>query len=164
MEAAYNLGLIHENGLMGQAKPEEALLWYKIAADQGSSEAQDAMEKLATSLQIGMDDIDKLYNRMQIINESVKGHRAGPKDLQNNKNDNATSSAAPSQDPKLITKIQEYLMLTGAYAGPADGINGPATQAAIRSYQVANNLEVDGQISKALLQNMIDGAMGRLEN
>ena len=26
MEAAYNLGLIYENGLLGEAKPDEALL------------------------------------------------------------------------------------------------------------------------------------------
>jgi TPR repeat protein len=162
MEAAYNLGLIHDNGLMGQSKPEEALLWYKIAADQGSNEASDAMAQLAKTLQIGMDDVDKLYERMQMINQSVKGHRAGPKDLQGTSAVN-NSSQAP-QDPKLIIKIQEYLMLTGTYAGPADGINGPATQAAIRLYQMTNNLEVDGQISKPLLENMINGAMGRLEN
>ena len=55
-------------------------------------------------------------------------------------------------------------MLTGAYAGPADGINGPATQAAIKSYQTSNKLDADGKISNSLLENMINGAMGRLEN
>ena len=78
MEAAYNLGLIYDNGLLGEAKPDEALLWYKIAADQGSKEARTAMEQLAKNLQIGMDDVDKLVERMQQINKSVKGRRAGP--------------------------------------------------------------------------------------
>ncbi len=75
MEAAYNLGLIYENGLLGNAKPDEALLWYKIAADQGSTDAKAAMEQLAKNLQIGMQDIDNLVERMQQINQSVKGRR-----------------------------------------------------------------------------------------
>lgn len=78
MEAAYNLGLIYENGLLGDAKADEALLWYKIAADQGSPEAKSAMQQLAKTLQIDMKDVDNLVERMQEINQSVKGRRAGP--------------------------------------------------------------------------------------
>jgi len=63
MEAAYNLGLIHENGLLGKPDPQEALVWYKMAADKGSPDAKAAMEQLAKSLQIGVEDIGKLTER-----------------------------------------------------------------------------------------------------
>lgn len=162
MEAAYNLGLIYDNGLIGQTKPDEALLWYKIAADQGSKEAKAAMEQLAKSLQIDMNDINNLVDRMQIINESVKGRRAGPDS--NQKNVRANNSSTFVADNALVTQIQEYLMLTGAYAGPSDGVNGTATQDSIRAYQAANNLPVDGQISEALLNSMVGGAIERLNN
>ena len=163
MEAAYNLGLIHDNGLMGKTKADEALLWYKIAADQGSKEALSAMEQLAKTLQIGLGDVDNLVDRMQLINESVKGRRAGPTDLKSKKT-SQTSPAAAQNDKNLVTQIQQYLMLTGAYAGPADGVNGPATQESIRAYQAANNLDVNGQISKELLNSMVGGAIDRLNN
>lgn len=78
VEAAYNLGLIYENGLLAESKPEEALLWYKIAADAGSSDAKEALEGLAKSLQIGMDDVERLVERMQAINKAQTGRRAGP--------------------------------------------------------------------------------------
>ncbi len=165
MEAAYNLGLIYDNGLMGQSKPDEALLWYKIAADQGSKEAQSAMEQLAKTLQIDMNDINNLVDRMQLINESVKGSRAGPSKPSAKvkaKVDTKKSATNLNSDNELVTQIQEYLMLTGAYAGPADGVNGPATQDSIRAYQAANSLTVDGQISKALLNSMVGGALERL--
>lgn len=78
VEAAYNLGLIYENGLLGgQAKQEDALLWYKIAADGGSTDAKAALTQLASSLQIGKEDVNKMVERMQSIYQSNKGRRAG---------------------------------------------------------------------------------------
>ena len=158
MEAAYNLGLIYENGLLGETKPDEALLWYKIASEQGSPEAKSAMEQLAKELQIGMDDVNNLVNRMQQINKSVKGRIAGP---ENNTQSDASSVSVNSKQA-MIAQVQEYLMLTGAYSGPADGINGPQTEEAIKAYQAANNLPVDGQASSDLLNSMVGGAIERL--
>lgn len=150
MEAAYNLGLIFENGLLGETKPEEALLWYKIAADQGSPDAKQALEALAKNLQIGLGDVDNMVERMQQINESVTGRRAGPKST-HNKNSSVNNRQA------IVAQIQEYLMLTGIHPGPADGVYGPVTAQAIRTYQAANSLPVDGQPSQSLLNAMVGG-------
>ncbi|MEM7618462.1 MAG: hypothetical protein AAF244_03655, partial [Pseudomonadota bacterium] len=125
VEAAYNLGLIYENGLLGDVKLEEAMLWYNIAAKQGNLEAQKAMEQIAKQLQIGTEDIDKFVERMQKINESAKGRRAGP-DLGKNVQSRLESSKA------VTAQIQDYLILSGKYKGPADGISGPGTGAAGR--------------------------------
>lgn len=151
MEAAYNLGLIYENGLLGQAKPNEALLWYKIAADQGVPDAKSAMEGLVKTLQIDMKDVDRLVERMQEINQSVKGRRAGPENLSSKKTSSVNSQQA------VVAQIQEFLMLSGDYSGPADGIYGPNTASAIRSYQTSNRLAVDGKASKDLLNHMVSG-------
>ena len=152
MEAAYNLGLIYENGLLGEAKPDEALLWYKIASDQGSPDARSAMEQLARNLQIDMNDVNKLVDRMQQINKSVKGRKAGPATT------TSTQSSSVNAQQAVVAQVQEYLMLTGAYTGPADGINGPQTEKAVKAYQAANNLTVDGKITQSLLNNMVGGA------
>lgn len=77
-EAAYNLGLIYENALISGAKPENALLWYKIAADGGSADAKAALMQLSSSMQIGMDDVNKMVDRMQATYASNHGRRAGP--------------------------------------------------------------------------------------
>jgi hypothetical protein len=148
-EAAYNLGLIYENGLLGQPKLEEALLWYSIAAADSNLEAQAAMEQIAQRLQIGTEDIQRFVDRMQEINLSVKGRRAGP----------AMENSAIGSQQAIVAQIQEYLMLSGAYNGPADGINGPNTEDAIRKYQQANSLTVDGQPSKLLLNHMVSGTL-----
>lgn len=153
MEAAYNLGLIFENGLLGDVKLNEALLWYKIASDQGVADATPAMESLVKTLQIDMKDVDNLVERMQQIHQSEKGHRAGPQ--QTTSQNNTVAGQA------VIAQIQEFLMISGDYAGPSDGIYGPNTETAIRSYQEVNQLPVDGRATKALLNHMVGGASAR---
>ncbi|PZQ46659.1 MAG: hypothetical protein DI551_04725 [Micavibrio aeruginosavorus] len=78
-EAAYNLGLIYENGLVGGgAKPEDALLWYKIAADGGSADAKAALMQLSSSLRIEGKNLDAAIAKQQAAYKAAKGRVAGP--------------------------------------------------------------------------------------
>ncbi|MCB1651486.1 MAG: SEL1-like repeat protein [Alphaproteobacteria bacterium] len=135
MEAAYNLGLIYENGLLGQTQPDLALKWYKTAADKGSVEARAALVQLSKSLNIDLKDINTLVENI---------------DTQ----ENPVVSSAQNARQELVQQVQSVLMDRGLYPGPADGINGPLTADAVRSYQRQNGLETDGQITKALLSHM----------
>lgn len=152
VEAAYSLGLIYENGLLGNVKLEEAMLWYNISASQGNLEAQKAMEQIAKKLQIGTNDIDNFVERMQEINQSVKGKRAGP-DMQK------TAQVKLQSNKAVTAQIQEYLSLANKYDGVSDGINGPKTEAAIRAYQIENNMSVTGIPSKILLNHMVSNTL-----
>ena len=53
-----------------------------------------------------------------------------------------------------VADVQRVLMRRGLYAGPADGIDGPRTSAAIRVYQARHGLAVTGNINPALLRSM----------
>ncbi len=133
MEAAYNLGLIYENGLLGETHPDEALMWYKTAADNGSPEAKSALEQLANSLGIALSDVNRV----------VEKTRATKK---------VTSSPASQQD--ITGAIQKELMARGLYPGPVDGMNGPMTANAIKTYQTSANLAADGIPTRDLLNYM----------
>lgn len=63
-EASYNLGLIYENGLLGKPEPDKALKWYKTAADNGSPEAKEALEQLAKTLDIKIEDVNRIAEGM----------------------------------------------------------------------------------------------------
>lgn len=54
----------------------------------------------------------------------------------------------------LVRAVQEELAARGLYEGPADGLAGPKTAAAIRFFQDGAGLEADGQASEALLQDL----------
>ena len=152
-EAAYNLGLIYENGLLGEAEPDKALVWYKTAADKGSPEAREALEQLAKSLGVSVKDVNSLA-------ESMKEKEASAAQIQPAAGGaNTSASVAPPQPQKIVTaQVQEYLMRMGLYPGPADGVTGPLTQDAIRSYQSLHNLSADGLASQNLLSHMLANA------
>lgn len=152
-EAAYNLGLIYENGLIGGApKTEDALLWYKIAADGGSTDAKAALTQLASNLQIGMEDVNKMVERMQSIYASSKGRRAGP---DANASKQAAAPAVGSNNGAIVAQIQELLRQQGIYTGQADGMTGPQTVEAIRTYQSRNGLKVTGLATQDLLADLM---------
>jgi peptidoglycan hydrolase-like protein with peptidoglycan-binding domain len=56
----------------------------------------------------------------------------------------------------LVAQMQEYLMQIGLYPGPADGIEGPLTADAVRSYQRQNDLVANGQASQKVLNHMME--------
>jgi len=65
----------------------------------------------------------------------------------------------PSAERTLIAGVQQQLMNFGLYPGPADGLSGPITEDAIRSYQTAYGLPADGQPTDILLSHMMSQSM-----
>jgi len=63
----------------------------------------------------------------------------------------AESRAAAAEG---VVSIQKHLLMMGYEVGRADGIAGSRTQAAIRAYQAAYGLEVDGESTPALEQHI----------
>ena len=61
----------------------------------------------------------------------------------------------PGSDAVIVAQIQEQLVNLGLYPGPADGIFGPVTEDAVRSYQQVNGLQIDGNASEDLLVHML---------
>lgn len=60
---------------------------------------------------------------------------------------------APAPSP-LVAEIQTALTGLNLYDGPADGMSGPKTVAAIQFYQETEGLEANGEPSRALLERM----------
>ncbi len=157
MEAAYNLGLIYENGLLGKAKPDEALMWYKRAADAGSPEAKAALAQLAKSLNMKVEDVNGLVEKVEKL-KNTRGQLDEEKPVSS-----AQASVPPKVPPvssaereyrDMVVQVQQFLMGAGLFPGPADGVNGPLTQDAVRAYQLENDLNVTGEVNQDLLVHM----------
>ena len=54
----------------------------------------------------------------------------------------------------LAAQVQQQLAAAGYYQGVIDGIVGEGTRRAIRNYERANGLPVDGRIDDQLLATM----------
>jgi peptidoglycan hydrolase-like protein with peptidoglycan-binding domain len=61
--------------------------------------------------------------------------------------------------PPSLRLVQRMLKAIGEDPGPADGIDGPRTQDAIRRFQTRIKAGASGQAGQALLDKLIDGAL-----
>lgn len=54
----------------------------------------------------------------------------------------------------VVAEVQQELARAGYYRGSVDGVVGSGTRSAIRAYERANGLRVDGRIDQELLRSM----------
>ncbi|WP_366657361.1 peptidoglycan-binding domain-containing protein [Fodinicurvata sp. EGI_FJ10296] len=66
----------------------------------------------------------------------------------------ATSSPSPSYRDQ-VREAQTLLNRLGYNAGPADGLMGPRTRSAVRSFQRAHDLSVTGEVNQDLISALI---------
>jgi hypothetical protein len=71
-----------------------------------------------------------------------------------NSNTGKTTVASSSRDSFYILTVQRALEVLGYNPGPIDGLWGPKTRSAIRSFQRIQNLEVDGIPGEKTLQRI----------
>jgi peptidoglycan hydrolase-like protein with peptidoglycan-binding domain len=70
------------------------------------------------------------------------------------KSKSAPQAAAAETSDALMAEIQRELGKRGYYKGDADGRTGPMTTQAIRDFQFAQRIAVDGRPSEALLRDV----------
>ena len=169
-ESAYNLGLIYENGLVGKTDNNKALFWYNLASDNNNIDAQNALGQLTAKLGLSLDEVrDIVRVEEEAIPEFKVDHVSGVAKAMPQAVAPVTAvrpsegdiidvrSVMPEKDDyNLIAPIQEQLMALGLYPGPADGINGPMTMDAIRSYQTMFSLSPDGKADAELVEHMMN--------
>jgi hypothetical protein len=59
-----------------------------------------------------------------------------------------------ANDDSTVIAVQQRLARAGYYRGAIDGVMGPATRSAIRSYERNHGLRADGAIDRRLLATM----------
>jgi peptidoglycan hydrolase-like protein with peptidoglycan-binding domain len=69
------------------------------------------------------------------------------------KPDGATRTLILKYD-ETVEDVQSELLAAGLFIGLVDGVDGPQTKVAVESYQRANQLEVTGAVSPALLEHI----------
>lgn len=72
-----------------------------------------------------------------------------------------SSSAQEPLTPDTIKQVQQTLRQDGMYHSRVDGVWGPASESALRSYQQQNNLNATGQLDQQTLASL---NMGNNEN
>lgn len=64
---------------------------------------------------------------------------------------NGTAPAPARQPQPVVADVQRELARRGFYDGPADGLTGPKTEAAVRAFEQSARLRVTGEANEAVL-------------
>lgn len=139
-DAQYMLGRMYARGEGTLQDFVQAHAWLNLAAVRG--------HRLAAG------ERDSLQQRM--TTEQVAEAQRIARDFQPH-----TAEAPPPRDDTPATRdeaaaIQRALTERGYDAGPADGIPGPRTRAAIRAYQEDAGLPADGQATSGLARRLAE--------
>ena len=66
----------------------------------------------------------------------------------------SSDGRSDGSNSSIVSQVQRSLAREGYYKGAIDGVIGPRTHYAIRAYQRAHNLRVDGTVNDQLLNNL----------
>lgn len=169
-DSQYNVGILYERGLGIEKDAVKAYQWFAIAAQQGDEKAARKRDDIARSLS----DADR-----KTVDRVVSGWVASPTDEAVNRAapeppldevrqvEAAIQPKTPSaqlmqtgwstqiaQRDTLVFEAQRLLGKLGYKPGPADGVMGPRTVAAIREFEKRIGLRATGQLNEALLAKM----------
>jgi localization factor PodJL len=131
-EAQLALGDAYERGAGIPPAPVEAYAWYATAAASGDAEAAHRRDALSKSFNAA--DRKAAEARAASVAAAL------------------SPSSAPSRH--VVAEIQRLLRAQGYDVGLDDGFRGGRTTEAIRKYQEAKGLDVDGKVSEALLNKL----------
>jgi len=185
--AQFNLGVIHFNAQSVPHDPMKAVQWYRAAADQGYGPAQaglafmyetgqgvlqnyieaykwstlaarngveggEARETLAAKMTAGQiaeaEQAAAVWRPLIAETTPDPGGEAGA----------LAASIAPTREQ--VRETQRLLDELGFDVGPADGITGPRTRAAIRDYQDQNGLPDTGVVTVGFIDQLKTGKSG----
>lgn len=140
---AYHLGRLFERGLDGAPDPAAAAGWYRVAAEAGDAQAQAALDRITAT------------GTVPIAPPSVGSPPAAP--------DSTPEPVAPTGPvtADMIREAQELLNRLGYQAGPADGLMGARTRAALEQFQRDRSLPVTGEASGRTLSALREAAAAR---
>lgn len=140
VDSQFNLAILHENGLGVSPNAIEALYWFSVAAENGDSGAEE--DRLRLSSRLGQDISAGVAQRAAVwsagLSDPVAQGQFAPQDWE-------------ISQRRQLEVLQARLTGLGHPAGPPDGLMGPSTREAIRSFQAEIGLPEDGEISAELV-------------
>lgn len=149
--AQYNLAALLANGEGVSRDLLRAYFLFDLAADR-DPEAAAQRDALAADMVPGEVAQANAFARLaregdaaRVIGEALTGILPG---------DSYSEAQRAAIEERLAERVQRALIVLGYDPGPADGVPGPATRAAIEAFQADQGLEPDGRITYELVERL----------
>lgn len=152
-DSQFNLGILYAQGHGVPRDLTKSYKWFAIAAGSGDKDAAEKRDQVAAAL-----DADALA-KAKAEAESWKARPTDPAanavDIPAEWSGKDTHTASVDMT-KAIRNIQAILNNNGFDAGPPDGIMGEKTRMAIKAFQKSVGQEPTGELTDALVRELLD--------
>jgi localization factor PodJL len=146
-DSQFNLGMLYARGLGVTQDMEASFKWFSLAARSGDADAAK-----------GRDDIAKSLDTATVtrLSADIGAWKAVPIDLPANFAPIGAwakdfDAGEPITNKTVVTKVQAALVRLGYDVGSPDGVAGPKTAEAIKSFEKATGMNETGAINPRLL-------------
>lgn len=143
VDSQYNLGVLYQEGLGLSANAGEALFWFTVAAGRGDPGAPAMAAE--TRRRVSEQDADTILERARDWKAAEPDPAA---------NGDFSTTGWQRYGTAHIRAVQNALNALGYEAGTPDGVLGPSTRAAIRTYQTDSGQAVTGTLTPELIANL----------
>ena len=146
-DSQFNLGMLYARGLGLDQSFEQSFKWFSLAARNGDKDAAQARDDIAKSLSA---------EAVTRITQELKAWKPASVNLAANYAPIGTWSSAFDPGETITTrdvilKVQQSLARLGFDIGTPDGVAGPKTAEAIKSFERATGMNEVGRINPRLL-------------
>ncbi|WP_419902716.1 peptidoglycan-binding protein [Kiloniella sp.] len=166
-DAQFMLGYVYSKGYGTPQDYVEAHKWFNLAASQGDREARRARDNLTKFM-----SAQQISRAQQLASEWQPAHEQKAEEIEQAEVETSEpvilwSDPAPASTPPPVLasattdltrnekrELQRRLRDVGYDPGPIDGLPGERTLRAIRSYQSDFGMEVDGLVSREILEDL----------
>lgn len=151
-DSQYNLGILAAKGTGVPQSLEESYKWFALVAKTGDRDAAAKRDEVAKALR--PEQLEKARQTVELWKARPVLPEANVADIPEEWTEGDAQTASVDVE-KAVRNIQAILNNNGYDAGPADGVMGAKTQAAIKAFQAANGMEADGQVDDELVKALL---------
>jgi len=147
-DSQFNLGILAEHGLGMTKNLSQAYQWFALAAAQGDPEASKRREVIRVQL------APETLAQAEAAVTAWTAMPAVPEANQVAENPSWVAQAPAKKATTLVSRAQTLLNKLGYDVGAPDGMVGPRTRTAIKTFQQRNGLDQTGDVSLPLVDKL----------
>lgn len=150
-DSQFNLGILSAKGVGVPQNLEESYKWFALVAKTGDRDAAAKRDEVAKALR--PEQLTRAKQAVELWKAKPVDQAANVVDIPDNWKDATTTASIDMK--KAVRTIQIILDKNGYDAGPADGVMGGKTKAAIAKFQKDNGMKPTGEVDDKLVHTLL---------